>query len=585
MMVIRNLCGGNNEVLYTALKPCVAGILRDDVTLLFYNIIGKYDFPLEYIRRAVKENTDLDLKKYSQNRHVVIICNRAWHSATLVGYDGVLAPYLRGLGLDTRSMRWSSSVVMKEEYKLPGERFIQYKNGPILASMVPDFKTGYTVIYLSSYFEANTQNSGKYVKDVFTQFSLNNYNPDIFSPNVRKKTTEGRKSGSFSFTSIDSQCEKILENEFIGDIVEEMLEKVDYKNLIPLVNAHVKGRNKAIPTINKNQLREWLKNWANAKWKLYLLFGKSFYIKASKEIKKDTKLASAQINELKYAFPEYALVLNEFPIECYLKNTIQKGYNCALFEYKPCPPNIKLSKYLAGLLQNPKFDIQLSSVIQDNFVKANVTLSIDPLDYMTSAINKSGWRSCHNVYDGEYRRGPVSYMMDSSSIVSYMSNDKIYDYDLGGFKFKGNSKICRQMIHISTDSNVMIFNRLYPQHYSNDEIYVFIRSILEETVSRFCGIENFWKTKKSGAKYEGCYSNGSKFHYDDIAGNETMLVKHKGLKKDYHVKIGAKILCPICNKNQIAGHEICNECRNKIENNEFCGDRFEEAVEMPELDF
>lgn len=585
MMVIRNLCGGNNEVLYTALKPCVAGILRDDVTLLFYNIIGKYDFPLEYIRRAVKENTDLDLKKYSQNRHVVIICNRAWHSATLVGYDGVLAPYLRGLGLDTRSMRWSSSVVMKEEYKLPGERFIQYKNGPILASMVPDFKTGYTVIYLSSYFEANTQNSGKYVKDVFTQFSLNNYNPDIFSPNVRKKTTEGRKSGSFSFTSIDSQCEKILENEFIGDIVEEMLEKVDYKNLIPLVNAHVKGRNKEIPTINKNQLREWLKNWANAKWKLYLLFGKSFYIKASKEIKKDTKLASAQINELKYAFPEYALVLNEFPIECYLNNTIQKGYNCALFEYKPCPPNIKLSKYLAGLLQNPKFDIQLSSVIQDNFVKANVTLSIDPLDYMTSAINKSGWRSCHNVYDGEYRRGPVSYMMDSSSIVSYMSNDKIYDYDLGGFKFKGNSKICRQMIHISTDSNVMIFNRLYPQHYSNDEIYVFIRSILEETVSRFCGIENFWKTKKSGAKYEGCYSNGSKFHYDDIAGNETMLVKHKGLKKDYHVKIGAKILCPICNKNQIAGHEICNECRNKIENNEFCGDRFEEAVEMPELDF
>lgn len=585
MMVIRNLCGGNNEVLYTALKPCVAGILRDDVTLLFYNIIGKYDFPLEYIRRAVKENTDLDLKKYSQNRHVVIICNRAWHSATLVGYDGVLAPYLRGLGLDTRSMRWSSSVVMKEEYKLPGERFIQYKNGPILASMVPDFKTGYTVIYLSSYFEANTQNSGKYVKDVFTQFSLNNYNPDIFSPNVRKKTTEGRKSGSFSFTSIDSQCEKILENEFIGDIVEEMLEKVDYKNLIPLVNAHVKGRNKAIPTINKNQLREWLKNWANAKWKLYLLFGKSFYIKASKEIKKDTKLASAQINELKYSFPEYALVLNEFPIECYLNNTIQKGYNCALFEYKPCPPNIKLSKYLAGLLQNPKFDIQLSSVIQDNFVKANVTLSIDPLDYMTSAINKSGWRSCHNVYDGEYRRGPVSYMMDSSSIVSYMSNDKIYDYDLGGFKFKGNSKICRQMIHISTDSNVMIFNRLYPQHYSNDEIYVFIRSILEETVSRFCGIENFWKTKKSGAKYEGCYSNGSKFHYDDIAGNETMLVKHKGLKKDYHVKIGAKILCPICNKNQIAGHEICNECRNKIENNEFCGDRFEEAVEMPELDF
>lgn len=583
-MVIQNLYGGNNEVLYTALKPCVEGILRDDVTILFYNLIGEYDLPLEYIRQAVKKNTDLDLKKYSQNRNVVILCNRSWHHASFVGYDGVLAPYLRGLGLDTRSMRWSSSVLMKKEYKLPGERFVQYKNGPMLASMVPDSKTGYTVVYLSSYFEASSQNSGKYVKDVFTQLALSNHNPDIFSQNVRKKATEGRKSGSFSFTSINSKCEKILEKEFIGDIVEEMLEKVDYKNLVPLFNAYLKGHDKIIPTMDKNQLRVWLKNWANAKWRLYLLFGRSFYIKASKEIKKDSKLESVQINELKYAFPEYSLILGEFPVECYLNNIIPKGFGCSLFEYKPCPPNIKLSKYLAGLLQNPKFDVQLSSIIQDNLIKANVTLSIDPFDYMTSAINKSGWRSCHNVYDGEYRRGPISYMMDNSSIVSYIASDKIYDYCLGGFKFKGNSKICRQMIHISTDSNVMIFNRLYPQHYSNDEIYVFIRSILEEAVSKFCGIENFWKTKKSGAKYESCYSNGSKFHYDDIQGNETMLVKHKGLKKAYHVNIGAKILCPICNKNPITGHTVCSECRNKISNGEPREDREDEVVE-PDFDF
>lgn len=578
-MIIQNLCSRDTELLYTALKSCVEGILRDDVTILFYNLIGEYDLSLEYIRKVVKENTDLDLKKYSQNRHVIVLCNKAWHSVTNVGNDGVLAPYLRGLGLDTRSMRWSSSILMKEEYKLPGERFIRYKSGPMLASMVPDSKTGYTVVYLSSYFEASSQNSWKYIKDVFTQFSLSSFNPDIFSQNVRKKATEGKKSSNFSFTSIDSQCEKVLENEFIGDIVEEMLEKVDYKNLVPLFNAYVKGKDKIIPTMGKNQLREWLKNWANAKWKLYLLFGRSFYIKASKEIKKDNKLASVQVNELKYAFPEYALVLGEFPIEYYLENTIPKGFGCSLFEYKPCPPNIKLSKYLASLLQNPKFDIQLSSIIQDNFIKANVTLSIDPFDYMTSAINKSGWRSCHNVYDGEYRRGPISYMMDNSSIVSYIASDKIYDYELGGFKFRGNSKVCRQMIHISTDSNVMIFNRLYPQHYSNDEIYVFIRSILEEAVSKFCGIENFWKTKKSGAKYEGCYSNGSKFHYDDIQGNETMLVKHKGLKKGYHVNIGEKILCPICNRNKITAHTVCSECRNKIINDEDCFDTKEPETE------
>lgn len=583
-MVIQNLCGGNNEILYTSLKPCVDGILRDDITILFYNAIGEYDLSLEYIRQVVKENTDLNLKNYAQNRHVIILCNRAWHKVSFVGCDEMLTPYLRGLGLDTRAMRWSSSISMKKEYKLLGERFIQYKNGPVLASMVPDSKTGYTVVYLSSYFEPNNQNSGKYIKDVFTQFSLSNHNPNIFSQNVRKKATEGRKSGNFSFTSINSQCEKVLEKEYIGDIVEEMLEKVDYKNLVPLFNAYVKGKDKIIPTMDKNQLRVWLKNWANAKWRLYLLFGRSFYIKASKEIKKDSKLESVQINELKYAFPEYSLILGEFPVECYLNNIIPKGFACSLFEYKPCPPNIKLSKYLAGLLQNPKFDVQLSSIIQDNLIKANVTLSIDPFDYMTSAINKSGWRSCHNVYDGEYRRGPISYMMDNSSIVSYIASDKIYDYCLGGFKFKGNSKICRQMIHISTDSNVMIFNRLYPQHYSNDEIYVFIRSILEETVSKFCGIENFWKTKKSGAKYEGCYSNDSKFHYDDIQGNETMLVKHKGLKKSYHVNIGAKILCPICNKNPITGHTVCSECRNKISNGEPREDREDEVVE-PDFDF
>lgn len=568
-MLIQNLYG-NDENLYNIIRPAAKDILRDDIRILFYSVDGEYDTTIQFILDTRAFKNIVDIKKHAENKRTVILCNRTWHDFRQTGYTDKLAPYLRGIGCNTGSSKYRYCVNMDSNLREMGERFVKYKNGPVLASMLVDNISGCTFIYLASYVDLKEENQSgiKYLRDVFTKFSLSGFNADIFSSKVKEKRVDAKKTNKeLTFNSIDDVCKKHLEGTDKQSIIEEMLDKVDYKNLVPLFNAYLKRDNRNLPILQKDYLRRWLGHWAEAKWKLYLLFGRNFYIKSCKDIKKDRKMLAAQLSELKYSFPEYALVLNSFAIESFDENSTANCINSDLFEYKPCPNKMKLSKYLAGLFHNPKFDVQLSSIIQDNFVKANLTISIDPFDYMTSSINKNGWRSCHNIYDGEYKKGPISYMMDTTSMVGYLSNEKIYEYTLGNFKFKGNSKICRQIIHMGTDTNIMIFNRLYPQHYVNEEIYAFIRSVLEETTSKFCNIENHWKTKKSGAKFEGCYKNMSRHHYDDICGNETMLVKHKGFKGSlYTIPIGSNIICPICNKEVIYSNTICNNCFQRLKN-------------------
>lgn len=561
MMYIRNLCG-IDEVFYSVVRPAAKGILNEDLKIFLFDCPSRYNLTLDYIRNSYVVCENINVKKYSENKNSIIICNRAWHSTEYSGTTSNLSHYFRGIGLPVDDN--NLPINMKEEFKLMGEKFVKGKSDMPIASIVKDDVAGYTVIYLSfsldffNYKDASV----KYLKDVFTKLALSYINPDIFSNEIRALKNEGKaKQKVIKFVSIDEKCGEIIKDDNDKEaVIEEMLEKVDYKNVIPLINAYI--RNKRV-NVKKEEAKAWLRKWAESKWKFYLLFGRSFYVKASSEIKKDVKMLQAQINELKYSFPEYAVTLDSFPIEFFCENTMNLGdASWALFEYKPWQRGMKLSKYLSGLFQNQKFDTQFSMIIQDNFVKANLTHSIDPFDYLTSSINKNGWRSCHNVYDGEYKRGPISYMFDKSSIVAYLSNNKTYDYNVGGYSFRGNSKICRQMIHMGTDTDMMIFSRLYPQHYVNEEIYVFIRSVLEETISKFCGIENFWKTKKNGAKFEGCYKNTGSHHYDDIRGNETMLVKHKGFKSSkYAINIGSQILCPICNASPVTNGSICNHCK------------------------
>ena len=62
-----------------------------------------------------------------------------------------------------------------------------------------------------------------------------------------------------------------------------------------------------------------------------------------------------------------------------------------------------------------------SQFVQKNKIKGKLFLSIDPIDYLLASENNENWRSCHAL-DGEYRSGNLSYMLDSSTVIAYVSN-------------------------------------------------------------------------------------------------------------------------------------------------------------------
>ena len=132
--------------------------------------------------------------------------------------------------------------------------------------------------------------------------------------------------------------------------------------------------------------------------------------------------------------------------------------------------------------------------------------------------------------------------------------DREYAYDLdgNGKPCMWNSKSWRQMIYGSKKDNIFIFSREYPQKYQNEAITSEIRNLLESTVAKFCDIPHVWVKKNNGAK--NCrgtvYENAPNAkHYDDIPGNQTVLIRHKmNMEFSGPIVIGSNPHCPITGK-------------------------------------
>ena len=72
-------------------------------------------------------------------------------------------------------------------------------------------------------------------------------------------------------------------------------------------------------------------------------------------------------------------------------------------------------------------------------------ISLNPYDYLTMSVGKS-WTSCHHIYTGGYKGGTLSYMLDKTSIITFVIDKGGNPYDEGKiyrnmFHFKGNTLI------------------------------------------------------------------------------------------------------------------------------------------------
>jgi hypothetical protein len=203
--------------------------------------------------------------------------------------------------------------------------------------------------------------------------------------------------------------------------------------------------------------------------------------------------------------------------------------------------------------------------------KVKFYISLNPLDYLTMSFGNS-WSSCHtidkdnergmpNSYRGQYCGGTMSYMLDKTSIITFVHSHPMENYEDG--------KLYRNMFHY--DNGTLIQGRIYPQ--GNDgatDLYREFRGIVQEELSRLLELnENYWMKKESSC---GRNTATCGVHYEDYLNySECNVTYPREMSWAAHnvVRIGHERICPYC------GYTIDDEEDSGYLTHDDCGGRNE----------
>lgn len=187
-------------------------------------------------------------------------------------------------------------------------------------------------------------------------------------------------------------------------------------------------------------------------------------------------------------------------------------------------------------------------------------ISVNPLDYLTMSIGES-WTSCHSIkgrngFGGMACGGCMSYLLDSTSIITYVVNN----LDAPIYK---SGKIYRQMYHYGND--LLIQSRLYPQ--GNDgatNLYQKFRAFMQEEFGELIGLEhNKWNDSVGGG-IPNSFGRHIGFQYNDFSHRECSVSYPTEKAKRFvgfvsPITIGHESICPCCGKRQETRSRISHE--------------------------
>lgn len=197
--------------------------------------------------------------------------------------------------------------------------------------------------------------------------------------------------------------------------------------------------------------------------------------------------------------------------------------------------------------------------------KLKFFISVNPIDYLTMSFGVN-WASCHtidkgnrrgmdNAYSGMYCGGTVSYMLDSTSIITFVHDHVPTNWEDG--------KIYRCMFHYG--KNILVQGRVYPQ--GNDgrtDLYKVFRNYMQDELAPIIGLtDTVWRKKEDGDVGSNVDSYGC--HYRDYTSFHNCNVSYpreKSESRDNVIKIGASGICPYCGgsitENGRISHSSCS---------------------------
>lgn len=271
---------------------------------------------------------------------------------------------------------------------------------------------------------------------------------------------------------------------------------------------------------------------------------------AAEQIKEEQRLEDFRIS-LRTAVSEYSSTLSEDALEVI---RTRGGIKCAAGQ--------KTSRIIGKLCREFGVDrherynavfAQLSDSLNPLQMLKTALLSLHPCDFLEMSNKDNTWTSCHNLEDGSYQAGALSYMTDDVSMIFYTVDPEVSDH------FYRAPRRSRQMFFYK--DSTLFQSRLYPQDMSEPmDLY---RSIVQKAIAACLGVPNRWILKKKREDVNGCCTSGEgSRQYPDYNyyGNISMLKTADSLS---HFVIGKPSLCVCCGQPYKQGHLKCR-CEDTV---------------------
>lgn len=266
-------------------------------------------------------------------------------------------------------------------------------------------------------------------------------------------------------------------------IIDEMISKAN-RDYIKILLGYFGGTT----VVKDDVVDNYIRMWAEAKYEFYILFGHKF--KCVKPV--DMPISDKEINnlfgELKNKYQFHSVILDYFDVNDVKNNKCPKNEvlenNIEIYK-----PGMKMSKFLHQYFLDDKFDVEVSKVLQNKNIKGEFCVSIDPVDYLMSSINKNSWTTCMTPRHGSQSNGCVAYMIDDSGVVAYQCNGREYTYDMPMGQIVSNSKQFRAYVLINKDNGTFFIHRGYPDNEILSH-YKLIKDFTQSIIQSHFGLEN-----------------------------------------------------------------------------------------------
>ena len=196
--------------------------------------------------------------------------------------------------------------------------------------------------------------------------------------------------------------------------------------------------------------------------------------------------------------------------------------------------------------------------------KLKFFISVNPVDYLTMSFGVN-WASCHTIdkenrrrmpssYSGMYCGGTMSYMLDGTSIITFVHDHVPTNWEDG--------KIYRCMFHYG--KNILVQGRVYPQ--GNDgrtDLYKVFRNYMQDELSALLGLtDTIWRKKDNGRVSSNVNSLGVHYRdYTNFSDCNVSYPRERSDSSDNVITIGHSGVCPHCGRpiteNGRISHSSC----------------------------